>query len=260
MTTSSDRLREYVEDEKTNLCDGRDGIADAVVLRPKSGTEVAVGLLALGEIDEATEWFAAVSDEWMDSAKSAFEAKYVDGDDEHAQGKQWKQLQRGLQTGILGRVDATDPAETALDYASREFVDDLVSRELEPRIDLVRALGRFLAAGERDVEKLRARVEQTAGHHKEDFNRAYYLPQAAAIEAIDAGDAAAVEDAVDALVDFHAEFVVGAPDTNVVDEAVALDACAYLALAKQYGLDVTVDSEYVPEALIDEEYDSADGS
>lgn len=98
------------------------------------------------------------------------------------------------------------------------------------------------------------RVEETVGYHKEAFNRAYYLPQATAIEAIGEGDAAAVEAAIEGLLEFHEEFVIGSPDTNVVDEAVAFDACAYLALARQRGLDIAVDSEYVPGALTDDEY------
>lgn len=252
------QIRNFVEKERSNLCDGRDSIADAVVFRPKCGTDVAIGLLALGKTEEAIEWFRAVTPEWEDSGTGAFTARYVEDDDKSAQGKQWRQYQRGLQTAILGQSENEEIAEMALENASREFIDDLESRELVPRIDLVRTLGGFLLTNECNVTALRDRVEETAGHHKEAFNRAYYLPQATAIEAIGERDAAAVAVAIEDLLEFHEEFVIGSPDANVVDEAVAFDACAYLALARQRGLDIAVDSEYVPDALTDDEYYSVD--
>ena len=241
------------ESERADLMHGCSDVSEAVAARAGRGETVAKGLLAQADTEEAKQWFAALSDEWVLRGEEIWETKFEKRDLDVAEMSPWHEYNMGLLAGILARADTEAAAHTASERVAEPFVDELDQRELEHRIDLVGMLSGFLIDSESHeayAETLRRHVDENG----DDWDRAYYLPHATVLDGIRTGDAAEVTAGITDLVAFHEEFVVGARDANVVDEAVALNACAMLALARGHGLDVSVESEYVPEALADDEY------
>lgn len=81
-----------------------------------------------------------------------------------------------------------------------------------------------------------------------------YLPYGRLLRGLDAGDESAVSAGLDGLVEFHRDRVASARDADAVQQAVATDATAMLALARREGMAVTVDHELIPDALNDPEH------
>lgn len=74
MTKST--LQSVVDAERAELLKGKDGIEKAIITRPHRGQTVAIGLLALDEVDAANDWFQALTEEWPVYANSKWDSKY----------------------------------------------------------------------------------------------------------------------------------------------------------------------------------------
>lgn len=250
---SRTELAEFVTAEREQLLEGKESIDDAVVTFARRAQPVAVGLLALGDVEAARDWFDALTEEWLVDADNQYDAKYRSEPVRSAQLGPWDAYINALYCAILGREDIEETAKTVLDRATEPFVDDLENRSLAHRIDLSRALtGYLLDTGE--VEEHLSTLETNVRDHDKPWALDRYLPYARLLRGLDAESASEVSAGIEGLVAFHRDHVAGARDADTVQKAVALDASAMLALARREGIAVTADYDTVPDPLNDTEY------
>lgn len=250
---SSTELAELVESERERLLDGKDGIDGAVVTRSNRAQTVAVGLLALEDVDEAKAWFRALTEEWLIYADNSWEARYEKEPIQSAQRGPWDDYVNAVYSALLGRQDVEDVADTVHERATEEFVDELENRDLAFRVDLVRSLSGYLVADPSLSEFIDA-LEQRVNEHGNDWVRDRYHAYARTLRGLQAGSDVEVSAGIEALLKFHQTHLVGGSGVDAVDEAVALDATAMLALARREGMAITIDHEAIPDALNDDEY------
>lgn len=246
-------LRELVYGEGAALLDGKDGIGDAVITRPHRAQTVAVGLLALGDIAEAKEWFQALTEEWVIYTDNSWEAKYEQEPRQSAQLGPWDAYISAIYSSILGQENVERVAETVYNRSTAGFVDGLQNRALAHRIDLARSLSALLLE-EQSVERHLDVLERHVRDRSKPWDVDRYLPYARVIRGLRAESATEVHDGVDGLLDFHRDRVASARDADAVQKAVALDATAMLALARRSGIGISVDSDLIPAALNDESH------
>lgn len=249
---SGTELTDLVESERERLLDGKDGIDDAVVTFARRAQPVAVGLLALGDVADAHEWFDALTKEWIIDADNKFDAKYGSEPRKSAQLGPWEAYVNALYCAILSRDDVVSAAETVLERSTASFVDDLENRSLAHRIDLARGLSSYiLDTG--TVEEHMIALEESVQERDKPWAVARYLPYAQVLRGLDVGDASEVLTGIEGLLNFHQDHVASARDADVVQKAVALDATAMLALARREGMALTVEHDAIPDALNDDE-------
>jgi len=242
-----------VTDEREQLLEGKDGIEAAVVTRPNRAQTVAVGLLVLGEINEAKTWFQALTEEWVVYAGNSWEAQYETEPRQSAQRGPWEDYLNAVYCALLGRHNVAEVAETVHERATAAFVDGLENRELAFRVDLARSLGGYLVADPSLSESLDA-FERRVSERGNGWDRDRYHAFARTLRGLQAGSAAEVSEGIDDLLMFHQTHLVGGSGVDAVDTAAALDATAMLALARRDGMAITVKDERIPDALNDEEY------
>lgn len=245
-------VSEIVEAKRSELLEACDGLQEAVARAHLGVDRVARGLLVLGETEEAINWFDPLVEKWTSCGEDIWETKFEQKETDVVPMSPWHEFQMGLFAGFLGQSDVSEAAQTALDRTTKPFVDELTGRREENRIDAVRILAAYLLDEDWRpyAEQLQASLEEGGNQYR----RARYPPYVTVIEGIVDDDAEAVESGVQNSITFHEEFIVGARDADAVDEALAHDASALLALARKEGVNAEVDSEYVPDALTGEEY------
>lgn len=246
-------LRDLVYGEGKALLDGKDGIEDAVVTRPHRAQTVAVGLLALGDIAEAKEWFQALTEEWLIYTDNSWEAKYEREPMQSAQLGPWDDYISAIYSSILGQENVEHVAKTVHERSTAGFVDGLENRALAHRIDLARALSALLLE-EPSVERHLAALERDVRDRGKPWAVDRYLPYASVIRGLRAESVVEVRDGIDGLLEFHRNRVAGARDADAVQKAVALDATAMLALARRRDIGISVDHDLIPAALNDESH------
>lgn len=250
---SGAKLAELVASERENLLDGKDGIEDAIVTFARRAQPVAIGLLALDDVAAASDWFDALTEEWIIDADNKYDAKYRSDPRKSAQLGPWDAYINALYCAILGGSDVDQTAETVLERATEPFVDDLENRTLAHRIDLARALSSYLLDSGMVEEHVTA-LEDSVRDRDKPWAVDRYLPYARVLRGLDAGDASEVSAGIEGLLDFHRDHVASAGDADAVQQAVALDATAMLALARREGMAITVDHDAIPDAVNDDEY------
>jgi hypothetical protein len=246
-------LRELVYGEGKALLDGKDSIEEAVVTRPHRAQTVAVGLLALGDITEAKEWFQALTEEWLIYTDSSWEAKYEQEPMQSAQLGPWDDYISGIYSSILGQENVERLAETVHERSTAGFVDGLDNRAVAHRIDLARALSALLLE-ESSVDQHLDVLERYVRDRGKPWAVDRYLPYASVIRGLSGESVGEVHNGIDGLLDFHRNRVAGARDADTVQKAVALDAAAMLALARRSGIGISVDHDLIPSALNDESH------
>lgn len=170
-----------------------------------------------------------------------------------------RSIPRDWHFGLLAAIMSTDRecqrsvGGAVYEALTAEAVQALDGRSTRPRIDMDVALGGFLAG--RDVgphlTALRSAVDRAS---RPEYYRPWGLPQADVIEAIQAGDTPAVEAALAELDEFHREHRASNEHYKIVRREVNFQATAYVALARQRGLRCTYQSEFVPEAVVDDDH------
>jgi len=250
---SDTTLSELVKSERESLLDGKDGIDDAVVTFARRAQPVAVGLLALGDVAEAWDWFNALTDEWIIDADNKFDAKYGSEPRKSAQLGPWKAYINAIYCAILGRNDMASTAERVLERATESVIDDLENRSLAHRIDLARALSSYLL-DTGTVEEHATALENAVKEQDKPWAVARYLPYVRVLRGLNGTDVSEVEAGIEGLLKFHRDHVASARDADAVQKAVALDATAMLALARREGMAITVEDELIPDALNDDEH------
>ncbi|NHX41661.1 MULTISPECIES: Imm49 family immunity protein [Haloarcula] len=251
MTKST--LQSVVDAERAELLEGKDGIEKAIITRPHRGQTVAIGLLALDEVDAANDWFQALTEEWPVYANSKWDSKYESEPRSPASLGPWGDYIDGLFAALLARQTVDEIAATVYERATEPFVDRLEKREFAHRIDFARALS-SLILGNVTVETHLDRLEQNVAKHGSDWDQARYVAYTRCIRAILAGHSSEAEAGIEALLEFHRDHVASARDADPVQKAVALDGTVMLALARREGVAITVDHERIPDALNDDEY------
>ena len=247
------RIQNLVNEERKSLLEGKDGIQDAVITRPKRSQTVAVGLLALDDIEAATDWFQALTEEWLIYADNMYDSQYRSDPKKSAQLGPWSDYINAIYCAVLAQNDVESTAETVHERATEPFIEDLENRSLAHRIDLARALSSYILANgelETHVETLEANVRDQDKPWAVDR----YLPYARVLRGLDEGDTAAVSAGLDGLLEFHRNRVAGVRDADAVTKAVALDATAMVALARRDGLDISIDHDAIPDAVNDDDH------
>lgn len=251
-------VRTLVDRERDKLLEGKDGITDAVITRPNRGQTVAVGLLALDEVDEANAWFRALTDEWLIYADNKWEAKYEEEPRSPASPGPWSDYIDGLFAALLGRHDVDSVAETVHGRSTASFVDELDKREFAHQIDLAQSLSGTIL-GVRSVEQSLKTLEQHVAENGNEWDTDRYSAYRRFIRGLRADSEPEVSAGIEGLLDFHRDHVASARDADAVQQAVALDGTAMLALARREGMAITVDHDAVPDALNDDEHYPVEG-
>lgn len=248
-------ISQYVEENKSNILksyeekkDIHDELSEYLRLVIKSAHRVGLGLLYSGDETETREWFAAVSPGWISNAQTKWEFELEGDKRPRIHRLPWRHFYHALQTSILSGNDAVieSSATTVWEKATTPELDDLPGQEHAHRAWIVRAFAALLL-GRDDVsdylEEARARLED------DNYHQEYFGSQVDAIEGIFEQDEATTRAAIEDALAFHEASFTDNEDMHFVEEAVSADACAFVALARQRGLDVRVDSEYVPKAV-----------
>lgn len=250
-------MQQFVEEKKASLAEQAesDEISEMVVgLNRRSGTRIALALLELGDISESQRWFQAAGREWISFVPRSHDKKLERYEEPNVGKFEWLPLIRGLQTAILSGDSALidEATNTAIKEATSPTVDQLPGAEANPRISAIAALASVLN-GENPsnhLERLSSRVESADRPH----DKTLYPPMDTIIDGLHRRDDDAVEQGIKALEDYHEEFIVGSDVSHFTEKAVNIDACTFIVLARRFGLDVRVQSKYIPEAVYDEEY------
>ncbi|TMT79125.1 hypothetical protein E2L06_20140 [Haloterrigena sp. H1] len=251
-------VADLVSTERNRLLDGKDGIEAAVVTRPNRAQAVAVGLLALGDVDGASDWFRALTEEWPIYANSKWDSKYEEEPRSPASPGPWSDYVDGLFAALLARQNVEDTTETVYARTTEPFVDELDKREFAHRIDLARSLSSIVLDNDTAEQHLET-LEQNVAEHGSDWDRARYDAYIRFVRGLLADSKSDVLAGIEGLLEFHRDHVASARDADPVQKAVALDATAMLALARCKGMAITVDHEAIPDALNDDEYYPVEG-
>ena len=251
-------VADLVSTERNCLLDGKDGIEAAVVTRPNRAQTVAVGLLALGDVDEAKAWFRALTAEWLIYAGNSWDAQYEKEPRQSAQRGPWEDYVNVIYCALLGRGEVEDVADTVHKRATEEFVDELENRDLAFRVDLVRSLSGYIVA-DPSLSDFVDTLEQRVDERGNDWDHDRYHAYAQTLRGLQTRSEPKVSAGIDALLTFHQTHLVGGSSVDAVDDAVALDATAMLVLARCKGMAITVDHEAIPDALNDDEYYPVEG-
>lgn len=211
---------------------------------------VALGMLVVSDTEDAVDWFAQLAPAWTKQAEEEWKYKLANETEYHLGRFPWLDLYRALRSAVLSgdRAVIETTATAVWDLVTDPRLDEYPSQDDAVRASIVRALTALLL--DRDdvakyIEEARAKFDDTNRHQE------YYGSQVAAIEAIDEDDADGTEDAVRQSLVYHDQNFTNNEDLHFIEESVATHACLFVALARQHGLDVHVDSEYVPEAIYD---------
>lgn len=247
-------VREYVvENEETiqgdfESNDGFDDFSEFLSFRTNIATRVGLGKLYLSEVGDASEWFANVSPGWIEDATAKWEFKLEGDKQPRIDRLPWRHLYRALQSAVLSGDEAViESSATAVrERATAPELDDLPGQEHGHRAWIVRAFAALLL-GRDDVpdylEEARSRLDD------DSYHQGYFGSQVDALEGIFEQDEVATREAIEDCLAFHAASFTDNEDMHFVEEVVSADACTFIVLARQRGLDIHVDSEYVPEAV-----------
>ncbi|PSP84658.1 hypothetical protein BRC96_04225 [Halobacteriales archaeon QS_6_64_34] len=198
---SGTTLSERVKAERESLLKNEDSIKDAVITFARRAQPVAIGLLALGDVADAWDWFNALTDEWVVDADNKFDAKYRSEPRKSARLGPWKAYINAIYCAVLGRSNVEPTAERVIERATESFVDDLEHRSLTHRIDLARTLSSYFLEDESPEEHISA-LEDAVQNRDKPWAVARYLPYAQALRGLDSGDASEVEAGIEGLIQF----------------------------------------------------------
>lgn len=260
--TESEWLAEFVDAAQRELREAalEDTVEFYVAADPDRAMRVAFALLALGRVEEAREWFAERAVEQAEHAASTKETKL---DDAAETGEQldvgrlrWDKFHEAAVIASAAGDEQIqhDVGDVLFEHGTDPVLDGLGGRDERPRPFYVAAFGAVLC-GRDDVgeycEETRDRVQ-----HKGYGRGTFYRLLVDAIDAIAAADANAATDAIDRyLQDYHAERVDGNDEGfHAVEQRLSREATALIALARTRGVDVRVESGYVPDAIYDDDH------
>lgn len=220
----------------------------------------AFAMLALGRVDQAKEWFAAAAARQTDVAVRRKAAKLERVETNGAQLRvgdiMWSDFHN---LAVLGAPSGDETVqfqigETLYEHATDPALDELDGWDRTPRPYAIAGFG-ALYIGRDDVGEYCHEAHARAAQ-KGRASDTFYRTLVTAIDRIATGDKREIEAGVEAyLRDYHTEHVVGNDDGfHVAIQRVSREATTLLALARTRGVDVRVESEYVPDAIYDDYY------
>jgi len=227
---------------------------------PKIGLRMGAGQIALGEVIEGKRWFApsarGLTSRILDNPTTDV-AEFIERTDTtHISGLSTSitSWYRALFAAMLSRDrDCHQEVGSALHAAlTSEAVARLEGRDSRPRTDLDAAIGGLLTG--QDVGSLLQRVRHNIDEGEYPASsRSLLVPQTDIIDGIQQSDVTAVERGIEALDEFQRDHRSQARETHhVVERDLNIEAMAYVAYARQRGLPVTYESDYVPEGVSDD--------
>lgn len=250
------KIREYVDDERKSLAEDAESeeLADILGHNPLTGTRIALGLLFLNEVQEAQRWFANAAEEWLFKFQLSTEHRLKKSDSPQIDRFKWLDLIRGLQTGILSgkRRETDEIAKSVFSEIENPDIHDLSGLDAEPRIHAIGAMAAIMVGD--PIEGHLNRLEDSLGNAERSHDWDLFEPQITLINGIRENDVQHVKSGLNALKEYHEEYSIGAGTKHFTEEAVDIYSCTYIVLARTRGLDIRVDSDYVPEGVYDEEH------
>ncbi len=247
MTRSREELRATLDEKRRSLERARD-VLEAGDYPPENGHSVhysvggryySVGAfhLALGELAAAREAFADAARHYLQSAVESRPYRHEPPTDK------WRNEPIRLVRGLYCALVADDP--DLREECAREAValdDEYLEENPAQLFYRAKAVGAVALDDDRQ------------GEFVSEFETAVdpdFVPEdlaiARACRGILDGDGAEVVAGVEDLLDHHRDRIDGEPDTK--SEVVSLPATALVLLARDRGLDVWVDSGFVPDVL-----------
>lgn len=262
---SEREIREWIVDKEAEYEDDREVLEQIDELPPHqqrscydfaylSSANVAVYRLWIGDRSEASRWFERAADHMLQRALVTTTHTAELG----RPGVQMigKDLTEAVVNAVLSRSSGCLEEVTSeileLDSSVRDLIEENGGNPLT--FDTCKLLAAVSAGQDELASEYVEQVRTTATDSDSAFSSALpgeNPPLAGACEGLLDGDAAAVTDAVEAMLAAHDENV--GDDPRGFREIVDRTAAAMLVLARDRGLDVTVDSRYVPDALFDDE-------
>jgi hypothetical protein len=245
-------IRTFVEEENTNILenyeerDTYDSLSEYLAYVDRSAHRVGLGLLHIDRPGDARRWFTDLSPAWIDGIQSEWEFKLEEGS--HIGLFPWLEVYNALSASVLSDDEEVieESAKTVWEQATAPELDALPGQDEAARPRIVRAFAALLL----DREDGATYVAEARKRLSDDrYDQEYLGSQVDAIEAIEKGDEDATRAAVESALAFHEASFADNEDMHFVEEAVSTDACTFLTLARSRGLDVRVDSEYIPEAV-----------
>lgn len=250
------RVEEYVNSERESLAEGvkSQNISDTLGHNPLTGTRISLGLLFLNNVCEAQRWFTVTSDEWFFKFQLSREHRLENVDSPDIDQFKWLDLIRGLQTAILSGEQNTawDAAESALNEINNPGIRELSGLNAEPRVHLIGAMAAVIHDENpaTHLERLEESLENVGRSHDWDL----YGSQISVLIGIKENDATQIINGLKALEAYHEEYSISGDTKHFTEKAVNIYSCSYVVLARCYGIDIHVDSEYIPKGVYSNDY------
>lgn len=259
---ASDQFEAFIDDQIEGAPENADPETYSEYLygNPQPGLYIGVGLLVEGSIAEARRWFSPTAkgltsrildDPGPDMTDYIQKWDMTHIYDLNSRVNSWYWA---LQAAMLSAdADCQETIGRAVYEAlTCDGVEALDEREKRPRTDLDIAIAGTLCHEPIDeyLEIVRENVEHTG---RPSTRRPHLVPQTHILEGIRDGDGPAIEQGLIALDDYHREYRAESREThNVVERELNLEGMAYVAFARQRGVEVTYRSEYVPAVVSDD--------
>lgn len=251
-------IAEFVESKRAQAAAEADSDTyhDYVYSQGRNAIRIAFGLVAIEEAAEAKRWFSEIGPLRVDGAEFAVDHR-LENRKKHAGSLPVNTWFHALASAVMCG-DQSVWHETARDVHEQitaPNVQNLDGIERAGRLASYAALSGLGAGVEiaplLETVRLRATRESESEAPYAWNGIEFNGPQADVIAGIDDVDGPTVEDGLDGLLEFHEEYRVGNEDIVEIEQAIDFHTTAYVVLARQEGLDVHVDSEYVPDAVYD---------
>lgn len=249
----SQRVRTCVKQERTALLKGEQGVAEAVIARPHRGMTVGLGLLSLGDVQEGKQWLRALTDEWIVYADEKWESKYREEPRSPASPGPWEDYVNAIFSSLLAEKNVEKVADIVFSRTTDNIVDELEKREFAHNIGLARILSGHITK-KNDISKYTTQLKSNVQDCGGDWEIDQYSAYSAVFRGLQEASKSQVSSGIENLLMFHREHIVGSPDADVVQKAVAIDATAMLALARREGMNLTIEHDAIPDALNDDDH------
>lgn len=255
--TSQESLTEYVEDVKRDIGEEvqEDSLDSATA---KDAAQAALAMLALGRTGEARVWIskaASVQKEYVTSLKEG-KLELVEDQDKQfdINDLRWRQFHNLAVLGCLtgNRQQQIEIGETLYQHATDTALDKLKNREKRCKPYYIAAFGALYLQRD-DVHDY---CKEARSRLPEEPSVSLHQVMIDAIDAIATGDKQEVSEKIESVLsDYHSVHVVDNREGfHFTLQTVSREATALITLARRQGIDVHIDSEYIPEAVYDEEH------
>lgn len=257
MVCEPEKLRSFVDSAEDEQIEDRDvydageydELAEIVKAWSKPCFRLGLAHARLGNATASREWQRAASGRFVDQIQyviDRYDEYFDDGAARTTSDVEWRRVTREVYgTATLGEEDrlATVAGDLREQFEDRYFADLAGSDIYALSLAEVE-----LALPDADP---RPTIEPLwdALPDMHDGNQALYFGRLTAIEGIATGDEGTVEEGIERILDRHMEKVRWQEVRHVAERCVSYPAAGLLAIARLRGLDVAVDTEYVPDTL-----------